>query len=415
MRSAIHKSHWSALLSLVLITVGCSNCGTDPEPENAEIQFVADKTAPENTFNSTFVFEVRLGESNTQEVTVDYATGPYTEGPDCISASPGSDFEPQEGQIVFAPGETTKTISVPIVIDDVLELDERFMVVLSNPVNGYLKGNQQAATATILNDDTEFNYDLPTGGYDTPHSPSNPPEGMTLVWSDEFDGPGIDANNWTHETGNWGWGNNELQDYTNLPQNSYIDQGNLIIAALENGGGYTSARMVTRDKQEFAFGRIDIRAALPEGQGIWPALWMLGANHPDESWPGCGEIDIMELLGHEPNKIHGTAHWGSIQNGGHPELGSFRLSESGTTYSDEYHVFSLEWSQDTLIWLMNEQPYFELITGEHASLQSETPFNDPFFFIFNIAVGGNWPGYPDECTLFPQFMAVDYVRVYQEQ
>ena len=414
MRSAKQKRRWSGLLSLVLIAVGCSNCGTDPEPQNAEIQFVADKTALENTFNSTFVFEVRLDESNTQEVTVDYATGPHTEGPDCISASPGSDFVPQEGQLVFAPGEITKTISVPIVVDDVLELDERFSVVLSNPVNGYLKGNQQAATATILNDDTESTYELPTGGYETSHSPSSPPEGMALVWSDEFDGPGIDVNNWTHETGSGGWGNNELQDYTNLPQNSYIDQGNLVIAALKNGNGYTSARMITRDKQEFAFGRIDIRAALPVGQGIWPALWMLGANHPEEGWPGCGEIDIMELLGHEPNKIHGTAHWGSIQNGGHPELGSSRLSETGTTYSDEYHVFSLEWSQDTLTWLVNEEPYFNLITGEHASLQSETPFNDPFFFIFNIAVGGNWPGYPDECTLFPQFMAVDYVRVYQE-
>ena len=409
------KIRWSGLLALTILAAGCSDCGEGPEPENAEIQFVSDKTALENAFNSTFVFEVRLDASNTQEVTVDYKTEPFTDGLDCLSAWPGEDFVQQEGQLVFAPGETKKTISIPIVIDDVLESEERFNVVLSNPVNGYLKGNQQVATGTILNDDTDLVVNLPEGGYDTPHSPSSPPEGMTLVWADEFDGTSIDMNNWTHELGAGGWGNNELQAYTADPQNSFIMDGNLVIAAMAEGAGYTSARMITKDKQEFVFGRIDIRAVLPSGQGLWPALWMLGANWGETSWPGCGEIDIMELLGHQPNIVHGTAHWGAISGGGHPNLGSFEYAESGTTYSDEYHVFSLEWSQDTMRWLMNEEPYFQLITGEHASLQEETPFNDPFFFIFNVAVGGNWPGYPDECTLFPQFMAVDYVRVYQEQ
>ena len=251
---------------------------------------------------------------------MEYKTESFTDGLDCLSAVPGEDFVQQEGQLVFAPGEIKKTISIPIVIDDVLESEERFNVVLSNPVNGYLKGNQQIATGTILNDDTDLIVNLPEGGYDTPHSPSNPPEGMTLVWSDEFDGTSIDMSNWTHELGAGGWGNNELQAYTNDPQNSFISEGNLVIAAMAEGAGYTSARMVTRDKQEFAFGRIDIRAVLPEGQGLWPALWMLGANHTEVGWPGCGEIDIMELLGHQPNVVHGTAHWGSISGGGHPNL-----------------------------------------------------------------------------------------------
>ena len=226
----------------------------------------------------------------------------------------------QEGQLVFAPGEI-KNISIPV-IDDVLESEERFNVVLSNPVNGYLKGNQQIATGTILNDDTDLIVNLPEGGYDTPHSPSNPPEGMTLVWSDEFDGTSIDMSNWTHELGAGGWGNNELQAYTNDPQNSFISEGNLVIAAMAEGAGYTSARMVTRDKQEFAFGRIDIRAA-SSGQGLWPALWMLGANWGKTSWPGCGKSTSWSCLDTSQHRSwHRTL-------GGHfwraSQLGQFRM------------------------------------------------------------------------------------------
>ena len=394
-------------LGLMALAVGCSDCGGGTEPINAEIQFVADRTSLENTFNSIFRFEVRLDASNSDQVTVDYET---VEG----TAKAGEDFTSVSGTLVFEPGDFTAQIEVPIVIDDALEPDEQFTVVLSNPVNGYLKGNQQVATGTILNDDTELDISLPEGGYDTPHSPTNPPEGMAMVWSDEFDGDAIDSDNWTHELGAGGWGNNESQAYTDEAANSFVEDGNLFIVALQDGAGYTSARMVTRDKQEFEFGRIDIRAVLPYGQGIWPALWMLGANHAEIGWPECGEIDIMELLGHQPNYIHGTAHWGELINGGHPNLGAVTYSDFPKTFSDEYHVFSLVWSTDTMTWLMNDEPYFQLTTEQHVATSGHvTPFNDPFFFIFNIAVGGNWPGYPDETTLFPQFMAVDYVRVYQ--
>ena len=394
-------------LGLMALAWGCSDCGGDAEPTNAEIQFVADRTSLENTFNSTFRFEVRLDASNTAQVTVDYET---VEG----TAKAGEDFEPQSGTLVFEPGDLIAQIEVPIVIDEGLEPDEQFTVVLSNPVNGYLKGNQQVATGTILNDDTELDISLPEGGYDTPHSPSNPPEGTTLTWSDEFEGAAINLDNWTHELGAGGWGNNEFQAYTADPANSFVEDGNLFIVAMQDGAGYTSARMITRDKQEFEFGRIDIRAVLPYGQGIWPALWMLGANFTEVGWPQCGEIDIMELLGHQPNYVHGTAHWGAISGGGHPNLGAVTYSDFPTTFSDEYHVFSLEWSADTMTWLMNDEPYFQLTTEQHVATSGfDSPFNDPFFLIFNIAVGGNWPGSPDETTLFPQFMAVDYVRVYQ--
>ena len=398
---------WLGACGWLILAVGCSDCGGGPEPVDAEIQFVADRTSLENTFNSTFRFEVRLDASNAQEVTVDYET---VEG----TAKAGEDFEAQSGTLVFAPGDLVLDIEVPIVVDEGLEPDEQFTVVLSNPVNGFLKGNQQVATGTILNDDTELAIDLPQDGYDTPHSPENPPAGMTLVWSDEFEGTAINLDNWTHELGSGGWGNNELQSYTAESANSFVQDDNLFIVALQDGAGYTSARMITRDKQEYTFGRIDIRAVLPYGQGIWPALWMLGANFTEVGWPECGEIDIMELLGHQPNYVHGTAHWGEIIGGGHPNLGAVTYSDFPTTFSDEYHVFSLEWNTDTMTWLMNDEPYFQLTTEDHvASSGHVTPFNDPFFFIFNIAVGGNWPGYPDESTLFPQFMAVDYVRVYQ--
>ena len=408
MNSSKRLNAWLGGFGFALLAVGCSDCGGPTEPVNAEIQFVADRTLLENAFNSTFRFEVRLDATYEEEVTVDFET---LEG----TAKAGEDYLSQAGTLVFAPGELIQQIEVPIVVDEGLEPDEHFTIELSNPVNGYLKGNQQVATGTILNDDTELDIALPDGGYDTPHSPSNPPEGMTLVWSDEFDGTEIDLSNWTHELGAGGWGNNESQAYTADPANSFVEDGNLFIVALQDGAGYTSARMVSRDKQEFAFGRIDIRAVLPYGQGLWPALWMLGANHSQVGWPECGEIDIMELLGHQPNYVHGTAHWGEMIGGGHPNLGAVTYSQFPTTFSEEYHVFSLDWRPDTMTWLMNDEPYFQLTTADHVENSGyDTPFNDPFFFILNIAVGGNWPGYPDESTLFPQFMAIDYVRVYQE-
>ncbi|MDG2425996.1 MAG: family 16 glycosylhydrolase [Flavobacteriales bacterium] len=402
MMSNLRRSVW--LFGAFLLAVGCSDCGSTTDPVAAEIQFVGDRTSLENTFNATFKFEVRLDASNQQEVRVDYQT---VEG----TALEGDDYEPQSGTLVFAPGDLIHEISIPIVIDEALESDEQFKVVLSNPINGYLKGNIQEATGTILNDDTQLVITLPEGGYDTPHSPDVPPEGMALVWSDEFEGELVDQANWMHELGGNGWGNNELQTYTSDASNSFVEDGNLFIVSLENGGSYTSARLKSQDLQEFQYGRIDVRAVLPYGQGVWPAIWMLGGNFNQVGWPECGEIDIMELVGHQPNFIHGTAHWGEIIGGGHPSYGTSTYSDFPTTFSDEYHVFSLEWSADTMRWLMNGEPY-HLVTSENVA-PYDTPFNSPFFFILNVAVGGNWPGYPDESTMFPQFMAIDYVRVYQ--
>lgn len=235
-------------------------------------------------------------------------------------------------------------------------------------------------------------------------------DGMELVWSDEFDGTSLNLSNWTYDLGASGWGNNEWQNYTNSASNSSVADGYLTITARQEGGGYTSARLKSQGLQTFQYGRLDIRAKLPEGQGIWPAIWMLGANIDGVGWPACGEIDIMELVGHQPSTTHGTAHWGSSWNV-HQYNGSSITLPNGEKFSDAFHLFSVIWEANSITWLMDDQPFYSI---NNTQMNGQPyPFNAPFFFIMNIAVGGNWPGYPDATTQFPQEMIVDCVRVFQ--
>ena len=188
----------------------------------------------------------------------------------------------------------------------------------------------------------------------------------------------------------------------------------VIEAREENYGGrnYTSARITTKDKLEFVYGRVDIRAALPTGQGIWPALWLLGANFTEVGWPSSGEIDLMEMLGHEDSRVYGTVHWNS--NGSqaqYPLGGAGKKLEGSETYHNRYHVFSLLWSETQLEWLVDDQSYLKFDITNAADLAA---FRKKFFLIFNVAVGGNWPGYPTAETQFPQYMLVDYVRVFEK-
>jgi beta-glucanase (GH16 family) len=243
-------------------------------------------------------------------------------------------------------------------------------------------------------------------GYSTPDNY----EGKTLVWHDEFDGSALNSSNWTHETGGNGWGNNELQYYQE--QNTLVENGMLIIKAKkENVGGksYTSSRIITQGKRAFKYGRVDIRAKLPKGQGLWPALWMLGSSISTVGWPKCGEIDIMELIGGPTNdsKIYGTVHWDNA--GSHAQYGGNKLLTGGKTFADEFHVFSIVWDASFITWYLDDVQFHVIdITPDGLSeLREES------FFIFNVAVGGNWPGNPDGTALFPQFMAVDYIRVFQ--
>jgi len=232
-----------------------------------------------------------------------------------------------------------------------------------------------------------------------------------LVWSDEFDGPEIDRNNWTHESGGGGWGNNEWQYYTDRPVNSYIQDSVLVIQALEESYGnrnYTSARMISRGKQFWQYGKVEARVKLPFGQGLWPAFWMMGENFGAVGWPACGEIDIMEFLGGDgrENRAYGTAHW--EHNGEHASYGGSYTLSSGY-FPDDFHVFSIIWTPAKIEWYVDGRSYHVLsITDTQLS-----EFHQEFFILLNVAVGGNWPGYPDATTTFPQTMEVDYVRVYQ--
>lgn len=324
------------------------------------------------------------------------------------TATANSDFNAITDQTLIFDASTTEiVVEVGIKGDEANENDETFELFLYNPQNATLANDK--GIGTIINDDGPTPFSIPETGYVS----ADTYDGMTLVWSDEFDGDELDASNWTHEigTGNNGWGNAEAQYYR--AENTYLTEGICVIEAREeNFGGqnYTSSRMVTMGKQEFTHGRIDIRAALPEGQGIWPALWMLGANFPTDGWPHCGEIDIMELLGHENDRVYGTWHYDNV-DGNHQFNGGNTKLQGEDNFTDSFHVFSIIWEQNSIKWLVDDQQYYHS-TFEDINC-TDCPFNEPFFFIMNVAVGGDWPGYPDDSTNFPQRMFVDYVRVFQ--
>jgi beta-glucanase (GH16 family) len=242
----------------------------------------------------------------------------------------------------------------------------------------------------------------------------NPGAGWTLVWADEFSGPSIDGNNWVYDVGAGGWGNNELQTYTSSSSNSYIENGSLVIKAIKNKNKYTSARLKTQGKHSWTYGKVAARIRLPYGQGIWPAFWMLGGNITTVGWPKCGEIDIVEMIGGGENRddtIYGTLHWDA--NNSHASYGSgpHELPDPQFFHQD-YHVFEIEWSASEVIWKLDMVEHFR--TSVDTSLwPTMDEFHRPFFIILNMAVGGNWPGYPNRTTVFPQYMYVDWVRVYQ--
>jgi len=233
-----------------------------------------------------------------------------------------------------------------------------------------------------------------------------------LVWNDEFSDSTLNLNSWTRETGGHGWGNNEWQYYTDREINSYVANGRLTIKALaESFGGknYTSARLKTQNKKFWKYGKIEARMKLPYGQGIWPAFWMLGQNISSVGWPACGEIDIMEMIGGSGREktVHGTLHW---DNGGsHAQSGGSYSLPAGT-FSDAFHIFRIEWNQSSIKWYVDNIHYYTL--SIIPSGLSE--FHQEFFIILNLAVGGNWPGYPNSTTVFPQTLEVDYIRVYTD-
>src|SRR6266571_3034739 len=248
-----------------------------------------------------------------------------------------------------------------------------------------------------------------------------PAKGWTLAWSDEFNGPdgsAPDSSKWTYDTGDKGWGNKELECYTNHLQNAQIKSGNLVISAQKESitcsdgvsSSYTSARLKTQGLFSQAYGRFEARIKIPAGQGMWPAFWMLGKNITSAGWPACGEIDIMENIGKEPATVHGSLH-GPSTTGPTSDLTSVFSPPAGQKFADDFHLYAAEWEPGVV--------RFYVDTNLYATFnQSQWPvggtwvFDHPFFLILNVAVGGDWPGSPDNTTVFPQHMLVDYLRVY---
>lgn len=248
-------------------------------------------------------------------------------------------------------------------------------------------------------------------------------ESYSLLWADEFEGDEINLDNWSYQLGDGcdinlcGWGNNEKQYYTDRKANARTSEGNLIIRALAEttpiqGYNYSSARLNSKNKVDIKFGRVDVRARLPKGQGLWPAIWMLSTQEKYGTWPGSGEIDIMELVGNKPKEIFGTVHFGKDFSNWTFKSSVYEL-EGGEDFSDDFHTFSLLWRENCIRFMVDGEIYGKGITPSQT-LPSGYPFNEEFHFLLNVAVGGNLPGDPDGTTTFPQEMVVDYVRVYKE-
>ncbi len=391
-------------LTSVLI-VGCSSDTnpTDPgsQPNASTPQISIDgATAIETDGGGNIVFEVK---SNTADFTENILFQFETEG---ITAEPDVDFMSTTGEGTISVGTTTATITIPVLDDQTKEIDEEFRVVISNPTNATIDDPTGVGVIRDIDEGEFFDED----GYLTPTSYF----GYEALWTEEFDTNELDTNIFTFEIGDGcpeicGWGNNELQEYTSKEDNLSFDDGKMVITATQiDQFQFESARIITQDKLEFQFGRIDVRAKLPTGQGLWPAIWMLGANIDDVGWPACGEIDIMELVGSEPDEVLGTAHWGNPGEGSTFRSGAFNNS---TDFSEEFHVFSIVWESNNIEWYVDENKFHSI------NLNTVSPaiyrFNQNFFFILNVAVGGRLPGNPDNTTVFPQTMEIDYMRVFQ--
>jgi len=257
--------------------------------------------------------------------------------------------------------------------------------------------------------------EVPAAASETPTPDLNAWE---LVWSDEFeqpDGTAPDPAKWNHQQGGSGWGNGELQYYSDRIENAVIEDNMLVIKAINEymlGRDYTSARLTTQFKGDWTYGRYEIRAKLPNTQGIWPAFWLLPSRALYGSGPAGGEIDIMELIGKEPGRSYATLHFG---NPPERSSGYYDLPD-GATYDDDFHLFAVEWEPNEIRWYVDDNLFHsenEWFTTNKKGAVFPAPYDQNFYLIVNIAVGGVWPGSPDETSVFPQMLYVDYVRVYQ--
>ncbi|MDQ6812669.1 MAG: family 16 glycosylhydrolase [Bacteroidota bacterium] len=370
------------LLMLSTTFLSCSKSSSDSNRSQPSLS-IENISAVTDSVNTKIKFIVTVDAVSTSAITVDYTT---MEG----TAKANVDFVPVSGKLTLSPNTTKGEIEVSIIGRKVLSGSQQLYLQFSNPSGASLKIDK--ATAFLQN--PGFDYQL--------------------VWKDEFDSNALNTKDWNYETGGNGWGNNELQNYTSGTNNAYIESGMLVIEAKKERLGsnaYTSARLTTKGKVKFTYGKIEIRAKLPATKGIWPALWMLGNNIDQVSWPACGEIDITEQINKEtPARVYGTAHWGTNSSTHLQAGGNYTLSSG--YFSDDFHIYSIEWESDKIQWFVDGIMYYRLVKGQVTG--GINPFDADFFLIMNVAVGGSWPGNPDATSVFPQKMLVDYVRVYQK-
>lgn len=232
-----------------------------------------------------------------------------------------------------------------------------------------------------------------------------------LVWSDEFNYTGTpDTASWSYETGDHGWGNNEIQNYTTSPDNAMVKDGKLIIRAIKNNGTWTSARLITKNKVDFLYGKMEIRAKLPTGKGTWPAIWMLSTDWSYGGWPASGEIDIMEHVGYDPGVVHATVHTESYNHVIGTQVGK---NISVPDYADAFHNYIIEWSADKIDVYLDDIKYFTFNNDKTGNFAT-WPFDKRFHLIMNIAVGGNWGGAQGiDPDLSEAAMEIEYVRLYE--
>ena len=381
----------------------CGDSGTDmpttPTASRVTVN-VANATVVEGAGTSALQFELSTTSNVEAATTIAYTLSG-------ITAEPSVDFDAAGGQVEIPAGSNKATISVPVIDDAINEVDEKLMLTFTEEAN--LSFSLPSVIGVIRDNDQPV-YD------ETGYTTAETYFGYNMEWSDEFSGDALNLDDFNFDLGDGcpnlcGWGNNELEWYTNEEKNIFLEDGKLVIRALKEGStNYTSAKIHTKDKQHFQFGRLDIRAKMPEGQGLWPAIWLLGQNIDEVGWPASGEIDIMELVGHDPNKAHGTAHWGP-QGGNNKSSGS--ALTLGEKFSERFHVFSLVWEINELVWYVDEMP-MHTINRQNFPSGDEYRFNQAFYMILNVAVGGNWPGNPDATTSFPQQMEVDYIRYFKQ-
>ena len=469
------------------------------EREPAPLSVAFDRAGYEATEGDDAVTTVRLNRVAETDVTVDwsaFSTNARTLTED-VPATDGEDFVSAEGTVTIPAGEREATIAIETVQNDKSEVDETFVISLTNPVGAEF-GVIRTAAVSIQDDDeriaglvddfesapwlletergasvdlaradaaypgadrvervldianrgtgivnrpieggqdwseadglsfwvntTKPNQRLTVGIADNGAADAGP-DSWELAWSDEFDGAaGERANpeNWTYETGGWGWGNDELQYYTDSTDNAALDgDGNLTITVEEIDPAttelqcwygpceYTSARLITENKQEFEYGRMETRVKVPQGSGIWPAVWTLGNDFRDVGWPQTGEIDIMEFVGRLPNEIFGTIH-GPGYSGGQSFGGIY---DFGTPVYDDWHTFEVEWTPERIDWYVDGIQYHTASPEDIAP--NEWVFDHPFTLLTNVAVGGNFGGQLGDDLEFPQSLLVDYIRVYQ--